>query len=564
MSRATPAAATGAPGAAAALAGDGLLYALLLLLVWGLTAPLHGLWQDDAALLAVALARHGQGLAAALAPTGGPLRRLLALPFLLAQATPHPVLALQILYGACWLGQALAAGWIAATLIPQRPLTRLMVVALTLTATSDYLTNNLTALGYNFGVLTLLLAFACGLRFVGRGGAVWLLASAGALGASLWTIEVGLPAVVFLPLIVAWRAGGIRPRPLTLLLAWGAIAAPFALLEWRFLHDPHGYAAVASLGLPPRQLATRTAALWLENFEPWRWAFARPVWYPRPAMAIPAGVMALAAALAVAAFALRVWRMPPETEPARPVRALSLAAVFALMALAANAAYANIQFSEIHYRTHVLSRVWASLALGILAGWAAARWPRARWGILAAPALFVGLGTWGGLERQDFFLASWRLHQRELLSIATSAPALRPGTALILRSPPPAHTYRATQADYLTKAWLSLIFEEPGIQCLLLDPARDTGCRPAPTGLECWHEGQADCFAAHRCAPDHFDYNRLIVMDYDQAAGVYRLRTSLAGDPLAAGAAAAAAGYRPEQRILPRALATAQRRLLLY
>jgi hypothetical protein len=559
---------------------DAALYALLTLLVWGVTAPLRGMWQDDAWMLSLAAERLRQGLAGVLAPTQSPLRRLYELPFFLGAATPHPVLALQLLYGAFWVGHALAAGWIAGMLLPRRPLTRLLVVALTLTATSDYLTDNLTALVYNFAVLTLLLAAGSGLRFLQHGGIGWLLAAAAALGASLWTIDVGFTALVFLPLLVAWQ-GGIRPRlrPVALLLAWAALAAPAAVLEWRFLRDPHGYAAVAVKPLPADELASRAMDLWSENFMPWRWAFGRQVWYPRPPVAIPAAAMAAAAALAVAAFALRARRMPPEPPPAPAApaapaaRVLGLVALFALMALAANAAYANIQFADLRYRTHVLSRIWASLALGMLAGWAAARWPRARLGILAVPALFVGLGTWGGLERQDLFLSTWRLHRRELLSIAASAPAIRPGTAVILRSGTIPPTYVATQVDYLARSWLRLLYDDPDMRVLRLAPRRlghslrlgpfGAGCRPTPEGLDCWHPGQADCFAARTCAPDHLDYDRLIVMDYDVQGGVYSLRPSLAGDPLALGAAGAESAYRPEARILRRPLSTAQRRLLL-
>src|SRR5947209_150310 len=105
-----PLPATAPSGAAEAVTGDGALYALLTLLVWGLTAPLRGMWQDDATLLSFALIHRGQGLAGLFASPQGPLRRLCALPFFLAQATPHPVLALQLLYGAFWVGQALAAG----------------------------------------------------------------------------------------------------------------------------------------------------------------------------------------------------------------------------------------------------------------------------------------------------------------------------------------------------------------------------------------------------------------------------------------------------------------------
>ncbi len=566
---APPALAGDAPAAGAppALAGEGFLYALLTLLVWGLTAPLQGLWQDDVSLLSIAVRRRGLGLAGLLAPAGSPLRRLYVLPFWLARATPHPVMALQLLYGASWLGQALLAGWIAGLLLPRRPLIRLLVVALTLTATSDYLTDNLTAVGYGFAVLTLLLAVGCGLRFLRRGGGGWLAAAVAALGASLWTIDVGLTALVFLPALVAWQAG-VRPRfrSVALLLAWAVVAAPVVLLEWRFLHDPRGYAALATITMPAGERIGRALLLWGENFMPWRWAFARPVWYPRPAVAIPAGAMAVAAAIAVAALALQVRRTPaalPAAPAVPPAKVLGLAALLALMALAANAAYANLSFADIHYRTHLLSRIWVSLALGVLAGWAAARWPRARFGVLAVPVLFVGLGIWGGLERQDFFLATWRQHQRELLSIATAAPALRPGAGVILRSGVITHTFHATEADYLTHSWLVLLYDQPRIHCLRLAAQRGTGCRPTPQGLECWHEGQAACVATGRCAPDPFAYDRLVLLDFDAAAGVYRLRPSLAGDPLAEGAAAAAAAYRPEAQILRRPLSTMQRRLLL-
>ena len=44
-----------------------------------------------------------------------------------------------------------------------------------------------------------------------------------------------------------------------------------------------------------------------------------------------------------------------------------LAAIFAAMALIANAAYAGLQMAEIHYRTHILSRTWASLAVAVSA-----------------------------------------------------------------------------------------------------------------------------------------------------------------------------------------------------
>jgi hypothetical protein len=556
---------------AAGLSGDGAFYALLTLLVWGATAPLAGLWQDDTSLLFIALQRHGRGLAVLLAPTGSPLRRLSDLPYAVALATPHPVWALQGMSGALWVGQALVAGWIAGLLLPRRPLARLLVVALTLTATSDYLTDNLTAVGYNFGVLTFLVSLGSGLRFLRCGGVGWLAAAAAALAVSLLTLEVCMPALPFLPLLVVWVAG-LRPRRRTvgLLLAWGVVAAPLMLIEWRFLHDPKGYAAVAMLPMSRAQIVDRAVDLWSANFLPWRWAFRPEVWFARPPAVIPAALMAVAAVVAVAALALRVRdalgaAACAEPRPASAARVLGLAALLALMALAANGAFAQLQMAEIHYRTHVLSRIWVSIALGGVAAWGAARWPRWRLAVLVVPALFVGFGTWGGLERQDLWLATWRQHRRELLSIVSAAPAVRMDTAIILRSDPLPTSYLATQVDYLAHGWMALLYNQQGIDTLRLDARLGTGCRPMADGLDCWHMGKAECFAAQTCPPDHIAFDHLLVFDFDAAAGVYRLRQSLIGDPLAAGAAApaAAASYRPAARIVERALTTAQRRLLL-
>ncbi|HEX7139786.1 MAG TPA: hypothetical protein VF219_18180, partial [Vicinamibacterales bacterium] len=167
---------TSAPGGrwprrlAAGLNSDGLLYCALLLLVWGLTVPMRGMWQDDTLLLRLARVFQGHGFMAALSPAGSPLRRLYTVPFRLALETPQPIWTLHLIFGVTWLGQALAAGWIAGLLLPGRRLTQFLAICLTLTATSDYLTNNLTALGYNFGALMLLLAVGCSLRFLTGGG----------------------------------------------------------------------------------------------------------------------------------------------------------------------------------------------------------------------------------------------------------------------------------------------------------------------------------------------------------------------------------------------------------
>jgi hypothetical protein len=543
---------------------EAALYFGLLLFVWGLTVPLRGMWQDDTLLLRLARQFQGHGFLAALSPAGSPLRRLYTLPFRLALATPQPVWTLHVLFGATWLGQALVAGWISRLLAPERRLTRMLAICLTLTATSDYLTNNLTALGYNVSALMLLFAFGCSLRYVVGGRAIWIAFACAAAAGSIWTIDVAIPAVPFLPLLLFWRGGTAAwRRILWVLAALGLTLAPAVPVEWRFLHDPSGYAAVAMLPMGLAERLDRTARLWLENFTPWRWAFAHPTWYLRPAAVIPGWAMGLAAGVAAAWFAFRARQHQSADGPERSSRTIVLAGLFAAMALVANAAYAGLQLAEIHYRTHILSRVWASLAVAVLAGWAVQRWPRFRAGFLLVPVLFVGFGVWGGLERQDLWVSTWRLHQKELLSIVTTAPALAPGTGLILRSPPTPELYLATEADYLAQSWLILLYDTPTIHALRMASHRGTGCRAGAEGLDCWHEGQAECFAAGTCAPDRFPYETLVMLDFDNRTGTWRLVSDAPGDPLLGGSGAALTRYRPAERILERPLTPRQRALLL-
>jgi hypothetical protein len=547
---------------AAGLNSDGALYFVLLLLVWGLTVPMRGLWQDDTLLLRLARDFQGHGFMAALTPVVAPLRRLYTLPFLLALATPQPIWTLHLIFGLTWLGQALAAGWIVRLLLPGWQLTRFLAICLTLTATSDYLTGNLTALSYNLAALLLLLAVGCSLRYLAGGRAGWIAFACAAGAASIWMLDIAIPALPFVPLLLLWRSGFQAWRRILLLLsALGLTLAPAAPVEWRFLHDPHGYAAVAMRPMPPAERLDRIASLWGDNFAPWRWAFARPVWYPRPPAAIPLGVIALGAAAAAAWFAFRALRVQRPEPLERTPRALLLAGIFAAMALIANAAYAGLQMAEFHYRTHILSRTWASLAVAVLIGWAVQRWPRWRAGFLLVPVVFVGLGVWGGLERQDLWVSTWRQHQKELLSMVTNAPALKPGTGIILRSGPTPALYLATEADYLAQSWLILLYDDPAIHGLRLTPDRGTGCRAKPEGLDCWHEGQAECFAAGTCAADRFPYEELVILDFDPREGIWQLVSNPQGDPLLGGSGAA--GYRPADRILKRPLTPRQRALLL-
>lgn len=548
---------------------DGIAAVIVTILVWGVSAFQRGLWQDDTQVMGEAFERsmRAHPILDLFLPMDTPLRRLAVLPTAIAHATTEPIAMLHVLSAAIWLAHGLLAGWIIGLLLPGRRWTRFAVIGLTLTATSDYTTGSLVPLAYNTAALMLLTAAGCGLRWLRGGGWMALAASATLLAASLLTMDVALPAVPLLAALFVLIGGRDTPRRVAgLLAAWSLVLGPIAIAEWTFLRDPESYAAIALRPLEPIVFVKRSLSLWLTNVTPWAWPFARPVWYAPSGAVVSATWMILgsACAAAVVLFRLRTKEDGPhENDRAGDGwRSLWLAALFLLMALAANAAYAGVQFSDLHYRTHILSRIWTSLAIGIAAG-LALRVPRLRalaYGVVIA---FVFLGTWGGMERQDFFLGTWHRHQRELASLLTAAPSVRPGTAIILRGSSSRHELMATEADYLAQHWLGLLYSDPRLRTLRLDPTRGSACRPAAGGVECWPEGQRACKAAGTCAPTAFGFDTLVVMDYDPRTHTYALVRSLANDPLTAGAGSEAARYRPEERIVTRPLSARQRRLLL-
>jgi hypothetical protein len=391
----------------------------------------------------------------------------------------------------------------------------------------------------------------------------WLTIAAISLTISVWTVDVAFIVMPFVPLLLLLRSASSADRAaegrraLLLVGVCAAAALPAMIQEVRFLLDPHGYAASAIVRMPFRQLAGRAVHLYLENFRPWRWVFARPLFGARPMPSIPPPLQALLAAAAASAFFLRVRSRPMDRNESQYEwkKALPLVALFAFMALVFNVLYARLTMAEFHNRTHLMSRIWVSLAIAIAAGWARDRWPHARGVTHVALALFVGFGVWGGIERQDLFLGTWRRHQRELSSILDCVPHCRPGTGLVLRSANTSY-YLATEADYLSNAWLRLLDDTP-VQLVRLSPKRPDTCRSTPSGLECTRETR---FAPK---PVHLDYARLIVLDYDEAQGRYSLVPSLTNDPLGAGAEGAERAYHPERLIEPRARTDWQRTLLV-
>jgi len=513
---------------------DLLCFVVLTILVWGVNALQRGLWQDDVQALGLAFVRWHRGFFHLFGPDSSPLRRFTALPSFVALMTPYPIQTLQILAATMWLAVALLIGWIVGLLLPDERLTRFIVICLTITATSDYQTASVVPLAYNFAAVCVLAAIGFGLR---RNA----IASAILLAISLWTMDVAFPAI---PFVIAFF---ICMRWWRVVIAWIVVLVPTSIVEWRFLNDPASYAARARVPMAVGVFVQRTAQQWILNFTPWRWAFSRVEWYPRPAREISFAWMVTGSIIAVIVFLLRLAaagrRRPTEQREQPRQRSLAFAFSFLAMAAVANAAYAGIHFAELHYRTHILARVWASAAIGILASYAIARRGAMRVIGYAVATLFVFFGTWGGIERQDLFLGTWRQHQRELASIVNAAPALRAGTGIILRSGPTPDRYLATEADYLTSFWMKMLYDDAELVSIRLAPDRGTTCTATPSVIDC---------AGESSRRKRFAYEHLIVMDYDNDSGTYHVAPSL-GDPR----------YQPANVIIRRPLTTRQRRLLL-
>jgi hypothetical protein len=229
------------------------------------------------------------------------------------------------------------------------------------------------------------------------------------------------------------------------------------------------------------------------------------VWWRQRAGSAQAAADTQAAATQAAAAASRTW---------------AVAGICLLMMAASNAAFASVHLAEHFCRTHVLSRVFAVLALAVVLD---AMRSRTKWIAASFVAVsFVTLGTLGGLERQDALAGHWRRHRQELRSILDAAPSLAPDARLVLRVRSRDH-YMATDVGYLARAWMSLAYADPSLECrvFLWSEARGMRCGPGEGGLVCGGERSPDCRRLDGRDDELMPYAKLLVFDYDAAANRY-------------------------------------------
>jgi hypothetical protein len=513
--------------------------------VWGLFVPDQGLWHDDTQNLfrAFVAAERGEGLFPEIAT---PTRRLLGLPFIAARFSGWPVQALHLFSSAAWLATALLAHGLARRLWPDRSLIAAVAGALTVCATPDFFTAAPVAVGYQLSIVLYLCAVLLGLVWLQRGSWRVLWAAPLALSAALWTTDAPVGVWPLTPLLWAAAPGVQRHRGVSLGLLWFLAPVPYVMAVAREWAAGGGYLQQALVPLGTGQWIARFFDLLAWNLTPWRWALERPLWFPSAGSVVPASARWTMALLVGAIAGWALFRRAPSGDPTTRPGARGALAALALMA-AANAPFAGVQLAEFYCRTHLLSRVFASLALAwlIAAAWSRARGV-ARGLVSAAGAAWLAFGVAGALERQDYWVGYTRSHRQELSSILDAAPALATETILVMRVPAHRHLL-ATEAGYLARAWTSLLYEDSSVECrtVLWSETRATACAPEADGLACRGERSPDCQHRNGQQTQILPYERLVVLEYRPGENRYALAETLpAGWP-------AAALYRPREQIRP-------------
>jgi hypothetical protein len=349
---------------------------------------------------------------------------------------------------------------------------------------------------------------------------------------------------------------------------WGLVLLPYFLVFSIFLFDPTDYArtrGIASAGL--LEWLGRAGEHFLLNFSPWQWVDPRRG-LDGASQAAPPGVSEIAAAALGTVLVLwllhrsRLSRGPSEVA-AVPYRAMG---VLLAMTVAVNAMYALVQLSQHDHRTHLLSRVWASILLALVAtALPALRLPGGRAGRVSVHVgsllvgVFVFLGLLGGSERQRHYREIWVRQRHELRSIVEAVPAPEARAVLILRVPPRTHAV-ATANTYIARHWASLVYEKREHDLLFSLSHRGGGCRPEGTALLCWDERRRDCIAAGECAGTRVPLERALVLTYSQSVGAYSLDEEL--PPELAPGGSAHALYRPRRLTTAGSISPFARKLL--
>ena len=522
------------------------------------------MFQDDA--YSLALVNGTRGISRFFVTSTVPTRIFQNTPFAFALLTPSPVVCLQLFYGLTWLAGGIVASLVLSEIFRARSWMAFAGGCLTLCATSDYLTDSLVALHYELSALFYMVCLLCLLRWLRLGRYRWLALSATALVVSLGTADVAFAPILLTPGLLWLIEGKFSSRVQAASLVLACVFLPYSVLFLRFLADPTSYAATALEPLSFAARAHRVADAYVNNFIPWNWGRGRRNWFPALSPVLPAGIRVSGPAVGALVFlgaGAAIRRAGAGTDAGAAAagrvsrrRDLLILAAFLTMALACNSTHGILAYSQFFYRSQVLSRYWSSLSLALAAGMLArGRTAAARGLAWVLPLLFVAFGVDGGLDRQDYYLGYGKRHREELRSIVESVPRLAPGASLVLLIPRPVPYFASTQADYLSQAWTSLLYDDPS----LMD--RTTLVSPYD-GRKCSVEfDRILCRSPRGEVLETVALSRAVILSYDEIRHRYALADAIPPE-LHPDAIASPSAYNPRHLILQGKRTSMARRVL--
>lgn len=535
-------------------------YLTLTYLVWGIFVFERGISPlDEPNIIQYILSAQDSLLSQLFVSVAPPGRFFMLTPYTLSIWSGYPVVVLQLLYGFAWLGTGLLAYGITLLMFAEKRMAYL-AGALTLTATGDYFTNYLGVLG---GYLAVTYYFAClfCLLFwwIKCGSVAWLIGSALLLLLSIWTTEYAITSIILTPILL-WALDRFRiSKRLLITMSWWYSFSfiSIAVLLTGILRPGDHRNDVLFNSISIEERVRQTLNFFLYNFTPHRWVFRSiPDWFTGYAPVISEQMRIIAVVIGVLVF-LVVARVMFHSNTF-PVfigdrfRYVALGAILLVMTLFSNAAMSSMG-SDYFVRSHLVSRVWASIVIALGSYVVGMRIVKKPYVIFIVPTVFIGAGIYSGIERQDYQIGIWKRHQIELRSIVDQVPGVKPDTMILLLVPPGAHPLLATS----NINYLPALYGDPTLQQRVFYWGSTwqyySRCTATAEGFLCQMFSETLCGSGGACAPRLLPYNKLIFLVYSVTRNQFVLQERIPSGILQ-GVEISQSEYNVAARMNPRSL----------
>lgn len=442
-------------------------------------------------------------------------RVLMSVPYAFAFLFPEPDVVMAAIDLLLWAGLGLAARNIVMELFPSAPGAAFLAGLFAITQAYDTSALMNAYIALHFSALFFVWAIVLLLAWV-RTGSPWRLIASGLLiMASLFTYGAAAIVVLLGPVLVlivesfarSSFSAGLR-RSMIAAVIWGMPAGLYAGLILLELLDPASYLRTAGLSFhSSADQSSAALTLFDMNFDFPSWIRTVGTFGAPPRLFAAWLVWSQAATLAVIAtpVAMLVSRNGAADSPRSRTLVLSAVLIAAIVACAATGSL--IQGRHEYLRTHVISRLFAAILLGLAVDGLLRSRRLLRLAGLSLCFLLLLFGGWTVADRGSYLSSIWSRHREELRSLVAPAASLKKGSLLVLYVPP-GSGYTATVASWHARAWIELIRGEmvPDSAFFLWSSDRASSCRAVGDGLDCAGEQPLR----------HIPYARLVLLEYEQ------------------------------------------------